>query len=316
MFMRGLIDAIFFVALPLAIRLPLRLGMKVAGLIGRVCYRLDLDWRTVALRQHYVAGNTRLAFEEIAPEAPAHVVKGQVRQRFLIAAKDELEAYWLHADRARECVCTFDGLDAVQAHFAQGRGLVMVTIHYDAALMGVAQLGLAGCKLNLMTTEVIEDPRLPASVKRYFQKKRSGLELHLNGGRVLNVETRLMSFYDGIQDAGAVAIFAEAPTAQLDVARNIRFLGKQRAVAPGAFRIAERTGAAMVAFVSLCTGPGRYHVTLSPIFEPDTVAGHTRNADAMFDFFSQTIEREPGRWWAADQLPKFINFPAGQAEAP
>lgn len=307
-FLRLVVDAMFRFVLPLAARLPLRLGMGIATLLGYLCYRLDLDWRTVGLRSHYVRHKTRLAMAEITPHLSDEAVEMLVVERFLNASREELEGHWFALDRARECICTFDGLDAVKHQLSSGKGLVLLTMHFDAALMGFVQQGLAGCKLNLMTSNVVEDARVAPSVQRYFQRKYVGIESYVHGGKALFVETKLKYFYDVLKRGEGIVVLSEAPTGQVTDAQKIRFLGKLRAVAPGAFRMAQKRGCPMAAFVCLRLGAGRYKVVFSPVYDCSPDFGHAANADRLFAFFSEHIRANPGAWWAADQLPNFLNF--------
>ncbi len=307
-FLRLVLDAMFRVVLPLAARLPLRQGMWIATLLGYLCYRLDLDWRTVALRSHFVGHKTRLAMAEIAPHLSDEALEMLVVERFLNASREELEGHWFALDRARECGCTFEGLDAVKQHLSNGTGLVLLTMHFDASLMGIVQLGLAECKLSPVASNVVEDARVAPSVRGYFQRKYSGIDSHVQGGKTLFVETKLKYFYDALRRGEGVVVLGEAPTGQVTDAQKIRFLGKLRAVAPGAFRMAQKTACPMAAFVCLRLGVGRYKVVFSPVYDCSPDFGHAANADRLFAFFSEHIRGNPGAWWAADQLPNFVNF--------
>ena len=307
-FLSAVNDALFCLFWPAIARLPVHLGMKLASAIGLLCYWLDLDWRTVALRDHYVKQRTRLALTEICGSLEAPAIEHRVRGRFINAAREELEGHWFHLDRARECRCDFEGIDAIKQHMAQGGGIVLLTLHFDATLMGVVQMGLAGIRLNLMTSNVVEDQRVPLSVQRYFRQKYAGIEAHLNGGRSLHVESHLKAFYTGLRRGEAAVILGEAPTARLEEALDVHFLGRRRAIAPGAVRLAERMNCPMAAFVCLRFSAGHYRVVFSPVLLPSPAKGHSENTNCLFSFLDAHIRNSPERWWAADQLPNFINL--------
>ena len=306
--LRWVLIMMFRVALPLAARLPLRQGMWAASVLGHMCYWLDMDWRTVALQDHFVGRRTRLAVAEIAPELSEIACEAVVRERFLNASREELEGHWFAIHRAAECVCEFEGFDPIREHLARKKGLVLLTMHFDAALMGVVQLGLAGCKMNLMTSDVVEDARVAPCAQRYFERKYDGIQSYLSGGRAMHVETNLKRFYGALKHGEGVVILGEAPTDQLPEAAKIQLFGKRRAVAPGAFRLAEKTGCPIAAFVCVRSGVGRYKVVCSPIHFATHEEGHAANAGLLFDFLSAQIRMDPAGWWAADQLPNFINL--------
>jgi KDO2-lipid IV(A) lauroyltransferase len=307
-FLRFVLDTMFLAILPIAGRLPLRVGRRIAVAVGQLCYLLDLDWRTVALRSHFVRYRTGLAIKEMAPNLSDQGVMSIVRGRFLSSVVEELEGHWFARQRAHACSCEFEGIEAIQTAMADGRGLMLLTLHFDAALMGVVQMGLAGCKLNLMTSDVVEDRRVVPSVQRYFRHKYAGIEGYLNGGRAMHVEHHLKSFYSALRRGEGVVILGEAPTTRAEDALKVDFLGKRRAIAPGAVRMAEKTGSPMAAFVCLHLSGGGYKVIFSPVFYPSAQDGHAASASTLFDYLGEHVRRNPERWWAADQLPNFINL--------
>jgi len=282
--------------------------MWAASALGYLCYRLDMDWRTVALKDHFVGRRTRLAIAEIAPELSQMDRESVVRKRFLNASQEELEGHWFAMGRTAACVCEFEGFDSIREHMGRGQGLVLLTMHFDAALMGVVQLGLAGLKMNLMTSDVVEDARVAPCVQRYFQRKYAGIESYLNGGQAMHVESKLKRFYSALKHGEGVVILGEAPTDQLADAAKIQLFGKRRAVAPGAFRLAEKTGCPLAAFICVRSGVGRYKLIFGPIHFASPEIGHAANAGLLFDFLSSQIRTDPAGWWAADQLPNFINL--------
>lgn len=306
--LRWVLVVMFRAALPWLARLPLRQGMWAVAVLGQMCYRLDMDWRTVALQDHFVGRRTGLAVAEIAPELSEIAGEAVVRERFVNASREELEGHWFAMHRAEECVCEFEGFDSIREHMGRKQGLVLLTMHFDAVLMGVVQLGLAGLKMNLMTSDVVEDARISPCVQRYFQRKYAGIQAYLNGGQVMHVETKLKRFYSALKQGEGVVILGEAPTDQLADAAKIQFFGKRRAVAPGAFRLAEKTGCPMAAFVCVRLGVGRYKLIFSRIHFASPEEGHAANAQMLFDFLGEQVRMDPGRWWAADQLPNFVNL--------
>ncbi|RIX44172.1 MAG: hypothetical protein D3M94_15855 [Rhodocyclales bacterium GT-UBC] len=303
------LEAMFRFALPLAARLPLPAGERLARALGRFCLRHDLDWRTVALRQQYVLDRSTQAFENMVPGIAPDALRRLQNERFEAASREEWEGHLFPRGRATEMHCEFNGLEAVQAQLASGRGLVLLTAHFDATLMGVVQLGLAGLKLNLMTSDVVEDPRVAPVVQRYFKNKYAGIEQYLNGGRVMHVETQLRAFYSAARRGEGVVILGDAPTLALDDALPIDFFGHRRAFSPGAIRIAEKTGVPVAAFICRQVAHGRYRIDFGPVLPPSE-GSHTDNLPALFGFIEARMRETPGRWWAADQLPVFVKLDA------
>lgn len=303
------LEAMFRFWLPLAARLPLAAGECLARALGRFCLRHDLDWRTVALRQQYVLERSTQAFQIIVPGIAPDALRQLQNERFETASREEWEGHLFASGRAGEIRCEFHGLEAVRAQLASGQGLVMLTAHFDATLMGVVQLGLAGLKLNLMTSDVVEDPRVAPIVQRYFKNKYAGIERYLNGGRVMHVESQLRAFYSAARRGEGVVILGDAPTLALDEALAVDFFGHRRAFSPGAIRIAEKTAVPAVAFVCRQVTNGAYRIEFGPVVKPID-GSHAANLPTLFGFIEARIGETPGRWWAADQLPVFVKLDA------
>lgn len=296
---------IFRLALPLGAYLPPAMGRRLAEVLGRLCARLDLDWRSLALQKHYVSARTAEALAEIAPLSDDRTLSQYLEQRFVNASLEELEGHWLANGRAGDFRCECEGSNEVIAALEQERGMVLLTFHFDAALMGVAQMGLEGITLNLMTSDVVEDPRVIPAVQKYFARKYSGIANCLNGGGVLHVENHLKDFYRALRAGQGVVVLGDAPTALKDGVLIVDFLGKLRAFAPGAVRMAENTNAPISAFVCLREDDGSYRTIFSPVYWPENKS-HGDNIPPLFSFLESWIRRHPERWWAADQLPNFV----------
>lgn len=302
----------FSLGLPLIARLPAAAGIRLARMFGRLHHRLDLDWRTVALCTHFVRERTAQALAQINPAgAPAEQGRAapapdrRVRQRFEIAVREELEAHWFINQRIRSTHCRFIGFEPVRALQRSGQGIVFLTFHYDAPLVGVVHMGRAGIPLNLMTSSQVELDCVPRSVQHYFRNKYAAIQQHLNGGRTLHAETHLKSFYTGLRKGCSAVILGEAPAAQDEDGIVVRFMHRRRAFAPGAVRLAERTRSPLVPFVCECTGAGQYRIEFGAPLLPTADGSHAANQQALYEFIEKRIQAHPEKWWAADLLPSF-----------
>lgn len=308
--LRGLVWFQFTILFPLAIHLSLPLARRVAGCFGWLCYRLDLDWRTVSLRQHFVRDRTRMAVASILPGASKEEIEHLVRRRFVTSAHEELEGHYFSAVLPPLFTCRFVGLEAVRETMTR-RGIVFLTLHFDATLMGVKELGRAGLVLNLMTSNIVEDARVPPEVRRYFANKYSGIERSLNGGHVMHNETHMREFYRALGRNEGVVVLCEAPATRPEEGLKIDFLGKLRSISPGGLRLAEKSGSAVAGFVCRRTANGGFELLFSPVVEPTDVAGMRDSIVAVYRFLEAEILRSPDLWWAADLLPAYADLDAG-----
>lgn len=303
--LRTFVSAFFALLLPLAAWIGGRAARRMAAWAGRATYSLDVDWRTVSLRQRSLRGRTLAALREILPDAPPKVLSALVRERFVCAAQEELDAHYFFSDPELARQCSFEGLEPVR-EVASRTGILLMTLHLDATLMGVAQLGKAGLKLNLMTSNIVQNALVPPLVRRFFKRKYEGIERHLNGGHYWHVETHPREFYRALARGEGVVMLCEGPAVSLEEGVLTRFLGKTRALSPGALRLAKKSGAALVGMICLRAGPESYRVVFSPVYEPSTLAPE-QAIHEVYAFLDQAIRATPGRWWAADLLPAFIN---------
>ncbi len=308
-----LVNVVYGVVLPLLARLPLPTGRALASRLGRLTARLGLDWRTVWQQEQDVAGRTRQAQGMIRPGLSPRRAAVLLRQRFRYAALEDLEGHWLALRRATPQRCRIDGLDAIRETLSRGKGIVLLTMHFDASILGAALLGQAGLKLNPMASDVFGDSRIPFLIRRYFRRKYAGLVSHLNGGRVAYVPRDLAHLYRALRAGEGVVILGDAPAGDTHLAVPIAFFGRRLAFAPGFLRLAEKTGAPVAAFVCLRDSQGGYRITFSPVFWP--VGGkHQDNAPRLYAFLEACVRRYPGRWWAADLLTHFLPMDATSDE--
>lgn len=308
--LRGLVWFQFSVLFPLAVRLSLPLARWIAEYFGRLCYHLDFDWRTVSLRQHFVRGRTRMALSSIMQGAGEVDIELSVRRRFITSAHEELEGHYFSADSPPAFTCRFVGLEAIQEAMMR-RGIVLLTLHLDSTLMGVAELGRVGLVLNLMTSNIVEDARVPPEVRRYFAEKYSGIERSLNGGRVMHNETHMREFYRALARNEGVVVLCEAPATRPEEGLKIDFLGKLRSISPGGLRLAEKSGAAVAGFVCHRTSAGGFEVRFSPVVELTNGEGMRDSIVSVYRFLESEIRQSPGLWWAADLLPAYVDLDAG-----
>lgn len=303
--LRGFMVFLFALVLPLAARIGGRTARRMAAWAGWAAFRLDVDWRTVSLQQHFLRERTQAALREILPDASPETISTLTRERFICAAQEELDAQYFHSDPELSRQCSFEGLEAVR-EAASRTGVLFMTLHLDSTLMGVVQLGKTGLKLNLMTSNIVEDPRVPKVIQRFFRRKYEGIERHLNGGHYWHVEAQTRDFYRALAWGEGVVVLCEGSAPTLESGVVTEFLGKPRALTPGALRLAKRSGAALVGMICLRTAPESYRIVFSPVFEPSSALPPEQAILEVYAFLDQAIRATPGRWWASDLLPTFI----------
>lgn len=286
--------------LPLAARLPIPLGYRLALWRGRFNARINRDWRSVALRTRHVARVSRQALRELVPAATEQQLAGLLKERFITDSREEFEGCLIAAGRANGLRHAIVPAGFATACRDRERGLVLLTPHYDSFTMGIVLLGLAGIRINAMSSAITADPRVARGVRRHFVRKYRGMEKMMNGGRILDQEDGLKPFYRMLNNRECLVIIADLPPAAHGAELHTSFLGAPRRLAGGALRLASKTGSDIGAFVCRHRPGAQYLVQGSPIVpasDPEAVA-------RVYDFLSGEIMASPGRWLAADMLPR------------
>lgn len=289
----------YAVLLPLMARLPLFAGYALSALRGRLNGLAGRDWRSVALEARHVARQSSAGYRMLLPDTSDALLRELVRQRFEVESREEFEGRLIMAGRVAQLSCRIHPDEFVRACLRRERGLLLLTPHFDSFMLGIAFLGMAGVKINVMTSAVTNDPRVDTAVREHFFKKYRSMERMMNGGRMLDREDGIRPFYQMLERGECLVVLADAPATAGGVTATPRFLGAQRRLAGGALRIARKTGSDLGAFVCRFEGVGRYRVDGGPILDAtDPLA-----LDTVYGFLSEQILASPGRWWAADLLP-------------
>jgi lauroyl/myristoyl acyltransferase len=292
--------------LPALGALPAPMAYALAAWRGRFNAQHDRDWVSLALGHRHVADQTRHAY---AQWCRAEAIDMLVSQRFETASREEMDARLL----ARRGLGAFriDNRDALarMASRPSGRGLVMVTAHFDTFVLAIAALAAAGEVVHPVMSSVSADPRLHPAVRDHFAIKYAGLQAHLNGGRLADAETQMRHFYKALGRGEVVVVIADAPAVAADGSDLwLPWLGRERRFAQGALRLAQHSGAWLGGFVGLTEAPRQHRVIVSDLVDAQTMPTETV-ARTAFALLEQHIQDQPGRWWGAHLLGTFDHRP-------
>jgi len=294
--------------LPLLSRLPFFLAEGITSLRGMFNAMLDLEWRSIALGKQFVKANTYNAISRIKPEAKPAELHFKTARRFIRFAREELDAaMFLHRNLKpvfqRSLI---QGFEQWEKALDSGKGLVVLTCHYDCFTMGFTLLAMKGRKVNLMTSNVVQDPRVSPHVQTFYQQKYQGIENYFNGGKVVHVEDNLRFFYQALANNEIVFILADLPASSKNNSPNIiaPFIDNHYYMAPGPFRLALKTNSHMAAFYCLNQSSGHYQIQCSEVYNPEDL-DHT--VTHLYDFLQQPIQRYPERWIASDVFSGYLS---------
>lgn len=291
----------FRVFLPAIARLPLFAGENLARCRGMVQALFDYDWRSMALGQRYVRRNTYEAMKLILPGAGHRRWAFATLERFVHNSLEEWQSC-LFGRRVISRIAArsrVEGLDELLAVHKQGRGLIMLTAHYDSFAMGIVLLGMNGLPTNGLSSAIVEDPRVHPAVREFFAKKYTRMGAHIRGGKIFHYEKDINFFYRALKRGEVVVILGDAPGTNSTI--SIPFLGRRFKMPLGAWHMAKETGSPVGAFLCLHQGPGRYRVVTLPPREIDPLSP-VKSLEPLYRFIEPWIKRYPGRWLIPDLL--------------
>jgi lauroyl/myristoyl acyltransferase len=172
--------------------------------------------------------------------------------------------------------------------------------------MGITLMAMKGYKVNLMTSNVINDPRVSRHVEKFYEKKYAAMEKYFNGGKTMHVEDKLRFFYQALENNEIVFILADLPSSTTKTTPDIiaPFMDGTYHMAPGPFRLALKTKSRMAAFYCLNQGFGKYHVHCSDTYSSDNLDD---TVEHLYDFLQQPIKKYPQRWHAAELLNTYLS---------
>lgn len=288
--------------LPAIARLPLAWGYRLAEWRGRLNARTGRDWRSMALGMRHIQRQALAGYHLLPVQASDAQRLLWSRERFVVEARDEFEARLTAAGRlaALRCRHVFPpGGSFAGVAPERGRGLLLLTPHFDSFFLGVAFAARGGARVNLMSSAVTHDARVDRAVQQHFSAKYRGLEPYLNGGRVLDMEAGIRPFYRMLEQGETLVVLGDAPVLPQGVATQVDFLGASRLLAGGALRMAQKADCDLGGYICRMERPGEYVMEWcepGPANDPETVR-------RVYALFTRAIEQSPGHWWASDLLP-------------
>lgn len=283
-------------ALPLIARLPHRWSHWLARIRGRLNAYFGRDWAELTLGFSYIAGRTAKTSQLLWPGQDA----GRLTvKRYETVSREELDAVLIRNGNIGQFHVELSGLKNMLDQTDGGRGLVVLTAHFDSFILGMLGLGLCGRRTFVTTSNVVQDSRVNPVLADFFRQKYAGAGKYLQGGSFLHVESSLPTFYRALKHHETVVVVADAPAAADGPGEWVRWFGSERKLANGALRMATETNSLMSAMVCLTDDSGNVQWFCAEVVDP---ACDSFAYAKLFTFLETVILQNPGRWWASHLL--------------
>ena len=282
--------------LPLMARLPVPMGRWLSTGRGRLNARWGRDWAELSLGMQYIADRTAQAATQLWPAIDPGWI---VRERYIQSAQEEWHSMMIQKGRLLDLDLDLSSIKVMLRQRDRHRGLLVVTAHFDSVFLGVMGLGLCGETTSVTTSNVCKNPKVHSSVQTFFDRKYRAGEHHMGGGQFMHVETSTRALMKALRRHEALVVVADAPAAANSSGLWLNWLGKERKLADGAWRMALDSGSQLCAMVCLTDDKGRVRWLCSDIHDPMT---DSDSAAKCFAHLERAILAHPGHWWAAHLL--------------
>jgi len=282
--------------------LPVSLGLALSRIRGLFNVVFDLDWRSLSTGVRFVRKGTWKVMCYLRPEGNTFLCLYKTVSRFIVMSREEWEACFFirHSMQKVMDESTIKGFDAVLAAQQKGRGVILLTPHFDSYCTGIVLMGMKGLRLNAMTTNIVRDPMVNPAIRTYFADKFGAMERFFNGGKIVAKEDSKRFFYRVLSNGESLIMGADLP-ATGKTASNVYFLGENRKMSPGSLRLAQKTDSLLTAFVCLYESPGRYFLEFAPLYDATD-----EGLEQVYQFLEHYIRSKPQKWWASDLFAQYM----------
>jgi len=263
----------------LAMALPHRAAMRVAGVVGVLVYRVCFWWRRVAERQ----------LTEAFPEWPLYRVRGTARLVFVNFAKTMFEfmrSRRVEPDAFRR-LNRLHGYEHIARAMEAGRPAILLAAHYDnwewvgrrLVMEGATVSVIARSQDDPLLTRLIDDTRASGGLRVVDRDDVRGALRALRNGEALGI----------VPDQNVIAggVFVE-------------FFGKPAATVVGPYRMAKRFDAVVLHALSRRRPDDTHDVHIFPAELPEPTGDDETDVAAWTQAWTRGLERwirhTPEQW--------------------
>lgn len=279
---------------------PVRMSERLSKYRGLARYYLDMDWRSISVGRPHIKDDTKKALSLIS--ADKSDLTKRVVQRFINQSREEMEAVFFAGKKKWPKEVLYENIEGLIAARESGRGLILLSSHYDSCVAGITFLGRRGFTVNIFFDEIVYDPRVPKYLQRFFMKKYGNMAKHLNGGIFISMRN-IKDIYGRLSKGETFIVVADVMNFPQGV--KVSFMNTECIAPSSALRIALKTNSYLGAFVTMHEGNGVYRM----VFASPTLVSQAGDPEKVFRgyyaFLNDCMMKSPERWWVCDKLLEF-----------
>ncbi len=288
--------------LPAMARLPFSIGVFASYCRGLLQVLVDYDWRSIALGRKYIRSNVYQAMTVLLGSRSKSIMG--TLGRFLHNSRSEYQDCLYINEQKIEKICQnskLNGIEDILKAQKEGRGVVLLSCHFDSFIMGMVLLGKKGINVNVLTSSLVEDKRIHPDVINFFTSKYRLMEKYI-GGKMVHYETGLDFYYQALDRGESLVIMADVQGGKSDI--YIPFLERNLRMPIGAWHMAKKTNSLIGAYMCIYVSPGVYQINFFPLREIDAESP-VNTLLPIYAFLEGWIRKMPGRWLAAEHLMNY-----------
>jgi KDO2-lipid IV(A) lauroyltransferase len=250
----------------------LRFGAKVGGF----AYRLPLPQKSVVDR------NLRWCFPDWTSEQRARVAKEHFRDSGITLCETAL-AWFADRDRLLS-LAEFEGLDELDRHRAEGRGVILLAAHFTTLEIG------ARLATGVREVHAVYKPSKNLLLTEFFRRYRGAV----SAGMIASDDIRSMV---RVLKRGGVVWYAPDQAFRGKGAEEVLFFDHPVATNTATSRLAELTGAVVMPyFVERLPGSTGYRVRIGPALAGVPSGNSVADARLHHELIEAEIRRIPSQY--------------------
>lgn len=258
--------------LPLLARTPF--GETLAKWRGTLNYHLRRDWRTTCQLDQDVYLRTKMAWHD--PTQPTKQQNHRIKQRYQAQSLEE----WA---TERQAIHPLQPLQPITLP----KQAIYLTAHYGYSIHAAHWISQHTPTI-LMTSAIVEDPRVIPAIQQHYQKKYATIPHK-------HIEGNARQFIQALNQGQSIILLADLPGDDRHHLHTDTPFGRLK-LATGAQKLAQLTGVPLYTYLATPHKGGQYHLDLGTGHPPAAIA------EALTQLFTR-IHAAPQHWWAIDLLP-------------
>lgn len=274
--------------------LPYRVAIAAGFRIG------DLIRRRTARREHITAVNLRLCYPALSASEREQLNRDSFRSLGAGVIETAM-SWWLPDRRIRRLIAEVDGLEHLQRAQADGRGVILLTVHFTTAELGVRMLNLLAPPVHPMY-RVHENPVLRHVMLRSFDR-------YLESS-IARDDVRAML---RCLKAGEAVWYAPDQDYRRRNRVFVPFFGVQAGANPATGRFADMGNALVIPyFPQRLPGNRGYRLTLLPPLENFPGDDEMEDTARIYRIIEDIVRRQPDQYLWSHR--RFRSRPEGEPD--